>query len=69
MGLPAPQMLAALLALHEELIVRIRSDGETCATRYKDAGTTDFLTGLMAWHEKSAWMLRAQLETEEEESK
>ena len=68
-GLPATQMLAELLALHEDLVVQLRADTEACATRLKDAGTADFLTGLMARHEKSAWMLRAQLETEEEESK
>jgi starvation-inducible DNA-binding protein len=28
---------------------------------YKDAGTADFLTGLMEAHEKMAWMLRAHL--------
>mgnify|MGYP000129359567 CR=1 FL=1 len=39
----------------------------TTLQRFKDAGTADFLTGLMERHEKAAWMLRAQLETEEEE--
>ena len=68
-GLPPEHMLAELLALHEDLVVQLRADTEACATRLKDAGTADFLTGLMARHEKSAWMLRAQLETEEEESK
>ena len=57
-------MLTELLSLHEELVVRLRTDSETCATRYKDAGTADFLTGLMEQHEKTAWMLRAQLEPE-----
>lgn len=67
-GLPAARMLAELLALHEDLIVQLRTDSETCATRFKDAGTADFLTGLMERHEKAAWMLRAQLETEEAEA-
>jgi starvation-inducible DNA-binding protein len=67
-GLPAEHMLAELLALHEEMIVQLRTDAEACLTRYHDAGTADFLTGLMARHEKAAWMLRAQLETEEEEA-
>jgi DNA-binding ferritin-like protein len=31
-------------------------------------GLADFLTGLMALHEKAAWMLRAQIENEEEET-
>jgi starvation-inducible DNA-binding protein len=67
-GLAPENMLAELLALHEDLIVELRADSESCATRFKDAGTADFLTGLMAQHEKTAWMLRAQLETEEAEA-
>ena len=30
--------------------------------KHGDAGTSDFLTGLMERHEKMAWMLRAFLE-------
>ena len=30
--------------------------------KYADAGTSDFLTGLMEKHEKMAWMLRALVE-------
>jgi len=66
--LPDEQMIAELLALHEEMIVQLRTDSEACAKNFSDAGTADFLTGLMEQHEKAAWMLRAQLETEEEES-
>jgi starvation-inducible DNA-binding protein len=66
--LPAEHMLSELLALHEEMIVQLRGDSEACTNRFKDAGTADFLTGLMERHEKAAWMLRAQLETEEEET-
>jgi starvation-inducible DNA-binding protein len=58
-GLAAETMLAELLALHEELIVQLRRDSEACTERYKDAGTADFLTGLMEQHEKAAWMIRA----------
>jgi starvation-inducible DNA-binding protein len=67
-GLPADRMLAELLMLHEEMVVQLRADSEACTTRYKDAGTADFLTGLMEQHEKAAWMLRSQLETEEAET-
>jgi starvation-inducible DNA-binding protein len=67
-GLPAEHMLAELLALHEEMIVQLRTDSEVCIERFKDAGTADFLNGLMKQHEKAAWMLRAQLESEEEEA-
>jgi starvation-inducible DNA-binding protein len=65
--LPGEHMLSELLALHEELIVQLRTDSDACIERFGDAGTADFLTGLMERHEKAAWMLRAQLETEEEE--
>jgi len=65
--LPAEHMLAELLALHEEMIVQLRTDSVACLEQFKDAGTADFLTGLMEKHEKTAWMIRAQLETEEEE--
>jgi starvation-inducible DNA-binding protein len=65
-GLSDEHMISELLALHEETIVQLRTDSEACTTRFRDAGTADFLTGLMERHEKTAWMLRAQLETEEE---
>lgn len=67
-GLAAEHMLSELLALHEEMIVQLRTDSEACVDRFGDAGTADFLTGLMANHEKAAWMLRSQLETEEAET-
>jgi starvation-inducible DNA-binding protein len=58
----ARRMLANLLADHEALIRHLRVDLETCAEKYHDVGTNDFLTGLMEQHEKMAWMLRAFLE-------
>jgi starvation-inducible DNA-binding protein len=58
----ARNMIANLLADHEALICHLRVDLETCAEAYHDAGTNDFLTGLMEQHEKMAWMLRAFLE-------
>lgn len=67
-GLSAELMLSGLLALHEDLIVQLRTDSATCTDRFQDAGTADFLTGLMEQHEKAAWMLRAQLETENAEA-
>lgn len=56
----APGMLAALLADHEAVIRNLRQDLET-ADELGDAGTNDFLTGLMEQHEKMAWMLRSYL--------
>jgi starvation-inducible DNA-binding protein len=55
-------MLANLLHDHESVIRSSRDDLDACANQFGDAGTSDFLTGLMERHEKTAWMLRAHLE-------
>ncbi len=55
-------MALSLLEDHEEVINLLREDLVSCAERHKDAGTSDFLTGLMEKHEKMAWMLRSMLE-------
>lgn len=57
----AREMIVSLLADHEAVIRALRADLETCAEKYQDIGTNDFLTGLMEKHEKMAWMLRASL--------
>ena len=44
---------------HETVIRGLRGDIGPVADRYKDVGTSDFLTGLLEKHEKMAWMLRA----------
>lgn len=54
-------MLKELLNDHETIIVMLRKDIEVCADKYKDAGTTDFLTGLMELHETISWILRRYL--------
>jgi starvation-inducible DNA-binding protein len=51
----------ALLNDHETIIRALRKDLDDTQNKYKDAGTADFLTGLMEQHEKMAWMLRAYL--------
>ena len=51
-------MLAELLRDHESLIRTLRADVDETA-RLGDAGTADFLTGLLEEHEKMAWMLRS----------
>jgi len=58
----ARDMIASLLADHEALIRQLRGDLVICLDKHRDAGTSDFLTGLMERHEKTAWMLRAFLE-------
>jgi starvation-inducible DNA-binding protein len=55
-------MVARLLNDHEAIVRSLRKDLETCQTKHHDAGTADFLTGLMEKHEKTAWMLRATAE-------
>lgn len=61
--LPAQGMIAALLADHEAVIRQLRTDLDMCMSKHGDAGTSDFLTGLMEKHEKTAWMLRANLDS------
>lgn len=56
------EMLKELLEDHETLIVQLRKDVEASAGENKDAGTADFLTGLMLAHETMAWTLRRYLE-------
>lgn len=58
----ARDMLSNLLSDHEAVVRSLRADLETCQNKYHDAGTADFLTGLMEQHEKMAWMLRAFME-------
>lgn len=57
----ADTMIRNLLEDHEAVIRSLRVDLVTANEKYGDAGTSDFLTGLMEDHEKMAWMLRAHL--------
>lgn len=54
-------MLTELLKDHEIIITELRSNITTCAEKNNDAGTADFLTGLMEQHETIAWILRRYL--------
>jgi starvation-inducible DNA-binding protein len=59
---PEPcEMIADLLEDHEAVIWQLGGYLETCADKYRDMGTNDFLVGLMEQHEKMAWTLRALL--------
>ena len=51
-------MLKELVADHETIVKGLRENIDKCEEEYKDAGTADFLTGLMQAHEKMAWKLR-----------
>ncbi len=55
----AMTMVTYLLADHEAVIRTLRADLAAVGDKYADAGTNDFLTGLMEKHEKMAWMLRS----------
>src|SRR5271154_4793078 len=50
-----------LLADHESIIIFLRENVNRFADDFMDAGTSDFITGLMEEHEKMAWMLRSHL--------
>lgn len=50
-----------LLMDHEAIIIRLREGITVIMNEYQDAGTSDFITGLMEKHEKMAWMLRSHL--------
>lgn len=50
-----------LLSDLESIIIYIREQLDLVSDKHDDAGTEDFLVGVMAAHEKTAWMLRAHL--------
>ena len=52
--------IKALLNDFESIIISIRENIET-VENHGDAGTEDFLVGIIESHEKTAWMLRAHL--------
>jgi starvation-inducible DNA-binding protein len=50
-----------LLGDHESIIIILRENINSFANDFHDAGTSDFITGLMETHEKMAWFLRSHL--------
>jgi starvation-inducible DNA-binding protein len=50
-----------LLTDHENIIIFLRENINRFAGEYGDAGTSDYITGLMEDHEKMAWFLRAHI--------
>lgn len=50
-----------LLEDHESIIKFLRGNIDPFANKFNDAGTSDFITGLMQTHEEIAWMLRSHL--------
>jgi starvation-inducible DNA-binding protein len=53
-------MLMDLVNDHQMVIVELRKDIASSETN-GDAGTTDFLTGILEYHETTAWILRRYL--------
>ena len=51
-------MIKELLKDHETIVKALRKGIDDCDKKYSDAGTADFLTGLMEQHETIAWTLR-----------
>ncbi|MFD2571967.1 Dps family protein [Spirosoma soli] len=60
-GNDSRSLIKKLLSDHESVIEFIRGNINEFANAHKDAGTSDFITGLLEKHEKIAWMLRAHL--------
>lgn len=55
------EMIRELLKDHETSVIELRKSVYDCSEKYKDAGSADFLTGLMKQHETTAWVLRRYL--------
>ncbi len=55
------EMIKELLKDHESVIIELRKNIEECGNKFNDAGTADYLTGLMEQHETIAWILRRYL--------
>ncbi|GAA4308576.1 Dps family protein [Mucilaginibacter gynuensis] len=51
--------LKELLEDHESIIEFLRGNITPFAEKYHDAGTSDYITGLLETHEEMAWMLRS----------
>ncbi|MFD2938272.1 Dps family protein [Spirosoma flavum] len=60
-GNDSRSLIKKLLSDHESIIEFIRGNIDEFQEAHKDAGTSDYITGLMEKHEKIAWMLRAHL--------
>jgi starvation-inducible DNA-binding protein len=54
-------LLTNLLSDHETIIHQIRGMINEIIDTHNDAGSGDFVTGLLKQHEKMAWMVRAYL--------
>ncbi|MGF7230801.1 Dps family protein [Arachidicoccus sp.] len=53
--------LSNLLSDHEVIIRSLRKDVDDFGNEYKDAGSADFVTGLLKMHEQWAWFCRSYI--------
>ena len=60
-GNSSQDYIKTLLEDHDAIIQFIRGNISEVEEKHNDAGTADFLTGLMMEHEEMAWMLRASI--------
>lgn len=60
-GNDSRSLMTQLLRDHESIIEHIRGTIREFQDAHHDAGTSDYVTGVMETHEKIAWMLRAHL--------
>jgi len=54
-------LFAELLEDHESIIIFLRENIKSMADKFMAEGISDYITGLMEYHEKTAWMLRSHL--------
>ncbi len=54
-------LYASLLEDYDSIIIFLRENIDAFEDKYKAAGMSDFITGLMNQHMKTAWMIRAHL--------
>lgn len=50
-----------LLEDHQGIIIYLRGQIKSFAEDFQDAGSSDFITGIMQIHEKMSWFLRSHL--------
>jgi starvation-inducible DNA-binding protein len=50
-----------LLEDHESIVIELRKHIKSFTNNFHDAGSSDFITGLMETHEKMAWFLGSHL--------
>jgi starvation-inducible DNA-binding protein len=58
-GNDSKSYLKELLTDHESITEFLKGKINVFADKFQDAGTSDYITGLMQNHEEMAWMLRA----------